>query len=648
MAIDPHCIPCEKNDCWIEIDVRDEHNRSFKGQKATLTDATGTVKKVTLKDGPVLVKGLAVGSVEIKFETKSWLKTAQSREALKEGESTDVPAYTSKLLGHCDVSRTHIRVTSGDLCMTAPEPALPEGHLAGQAQPPRFITKKSYVIEVKGYQLTTLRIGVFFDGTANNTFKHLEGLEAIEAFLSQCDDPKQREKLRRQCISGQLPVSNTSESNDITNIGKAYSLYIRNSKDELSIPVYIDGIGTAKNNDDSMNGQGFDMGETSSLGKVEEACNTQVVLEIKKQLGSALSSIECISRIEFDVFGFSRGASAARQFVNLINQEDNHLLSTAISCEPAIRLSAGFDWTNRDNVRVKFLGIFDTVVTSQLIKRNVTLTQESAERVVHLVANDEWRMNFASTRISDDVVKGTIPDNFTEVILPGSHSDLGGGYYSRWSLRNQNIAEPALIEQKPIKLFQSMEATRTKIENSKAYQLAIEYAKEKCSQGWANGIKILMTPRALPSIGKLNLQVNILNRPEFGLKKPLEISVIVILSRVVEGEYSRIPLHIMVEAARDAGVPFSSWYSDDKDLRLDSLAIPHPDIDLSKLDKAWVDSAKERGAVIDLSKNLSDSYYKCLRFQYLHYSSDASIVNATNYIKGNEERRLISNLAGGK
>ena len=33
MAISPYCIPCEKNNCWIEIDVRDEQNRSFKGQK---------------------------------------------------------------------------------------------------------------------------------------------------------------------------------------------------------------------------------------------------------------------------------------------------------------------------------------------------------------------------------------------------------------------------------------------------------------------------------------------------------------------------------------------------------------------------------------------------------------------------------------
>lgn len=161
MAISPYCIPCEKNNCWIEIDVRDEQNRSFKGQKATLTDASGTSKTVTLKDGPTLVKGFAVGPVTVKLEIQPWLKAAQSREALKEGETSQVPAYTDKLFGHDDVKREHIKVTSGDLCLTDPEQPLPEGHKAGQAQPPRFITKHSYVIEVKGYQINILRIGVF-------------------------------------------------------------------------------------------------------------------------------------------------------------------------------------------------------------------------------------------------------------------------------------------------------------------------------------------------------------------------------------------------------------------------------------------------------------------------------------------------------
>ena len=234
MAISPYCIPCEQHNCWIEIDVRDEQNRSFKGQKATLTDETGKTQTVTLKDGPTLVEGFAVGPVTVKLETQPWLKAAQSREALKEGETSQVPAYTEKFWGHCDVKRKHVKVTTGDLCLTDPEQPLPEGHKAGQAQPsqegqkagqaqpPRFITKHSYVIEVKGYQLTTLRIGVFFDGTSNNTFNHEKGKNALEAALAKCS-PQEQAALLEQCFEGTLPGGlNNSEKNDITNIGKAH------------------------------------------------------------------------------------------------------------------------------------------------------------------------------------------------------------------------------------------------------------------------------------------------------------------------------------------------------------------------------------------------------------------------------------------
>ena len=82
MAADPHCIPCERYDNWIEVDIRDEHNCSFKGLKVTLTDETGKSEMVTLKDGPTLVRGFAVGPVTVKIETPAWLKAAQFREAL--------------------------------------------------------------------------------------------------------------------------------------------------------------------------------------------------------------------------------------------------------------------------------------------------------------------------------------------------------------------------------------------------------------------------------------------------------------------------------------------------------------------------------------------------------------------------------------
>lgn len=647
MAISAHCIPCEKNNCWIEIDVRDEQNRSFKGQKATLTDATGTSKTVTLKDGPTLVEGFAVGPVTVKLETQPWLKAAQSREALKEGETSQVPAYTDKLFGHDDVKREHIKVTSGDLCLTDPEQPLPEGHKAGQAQPPRFITKHSYVIEVKGYQLNILRIGVFFDGTANNTAKHEEGKAALEDFLAQCSDPLEQERMRQQCMAGAVSFSDTSQANDVTNIGKAYELYLRTQQGRISVPVYIEGIGTEAGQGDSMKGQALDYGPTSSYDKVLLACRELVVAEITLQLGRVLPTLGCIHKIEFDVFGFSRGASAARQFVNTIDQQADHPLVEAVAKESSIRLKAGFDWASREDCRIKFVGLFDTVCSSLLEARSVTLASDCAERVVHLMAKDEWRYFFALIRITNDVEGKKIAPNFTELALPGCHSDIGGGYYSRWSLRNPN-SDPALTEQKAIKLFQSMEPAGTRPEQSSAYQQAMDYAQAKLSQGWGNGVSVLPTPASDPIRGKVSLRVRTLNRPEFGWERPLEVSVTVLLNRVVEGEYSRIPLHIMVEAARAAGVPFQEWKADNRDLMLESGAPMRPRVDLSKLDEHWVNAGSEAGVAKDLSKQLPDDVYRYLRFEYLHHSADDGLVNGANRIKGREARRMISNLEGGK
>ncbi|MGL6050362.1 MAG: DUF2235 domain-containing protein, partial [Aeromonas salmonicida] len=231
-------------------------------------------------------QGFAVGPVTVKLETQPWLTAAQSREVLKEGETSQVPAYTEKFWGHCDVKRKHVKVTSGDLCLTDPEQPLPEGHKAGQAQPPRFITKHSYVIEVKGYQLNILRIGVFFDGTGNNTRNAQAGLQKVEQWLLEtCSDPAQREKELRGCQMGQRPVED-SAANDVTNIGKLNDQYLFGAK-TLSARAYISGIGTRDpvegengleyRSDEVILPQGLDLdlpwGEnTSIVGKVKLAC----------------------------------------------------------------------------------------------------------------------------------------------------------------------------------------------------------------------------------------------------------------------------------------------------------------------------------------------------------------------------------------
>lgn len=86
-----------------------------------------------------------------------------------------------------------------------------------------------------------------------------------------------------------------------------------------------------------------------------------------------------------------------------------------------------------------------------------------------------------------------------------------------------------------------MEPAGTRPEQSSAYQQAMDYAQAKLRQGWGNGVTVLPSPASDPMKGKLNLRVRTLNRPEFGWKKPLEVSVTVLINRVVEGEYSRIP-----------------------------------------------------------------------------------------------------------
>jgi len=55
---------------------------------------------------------------------------------------------------------------------------------------------------------------------------------------------------------------------------------------------------------------------------------------------------------------------------------------------------------------------------------HLTLDDEKLEKVVHFVANDEYRVNFSSTTIASARQRGI----GCEFYLPGAHSDIGGGY----------------------------------------------------------------------------------------------------------------------------------------------------------------------------------------------------------------------------
>ena len=99
---------------------------------------------------------------------------------------------------------------------------------------------------------------------------------------------------------------------------------------------------------------------------------------------------------------------------------------------------------------------------------------------MHIIAYDEWRYHFDLTRIKN--MASDLPASFTEVIIPGAHSDIGGGYYSRWSLRDPNYV-PVINETKVIATFKSTESRYSTAKDSHAYSQATAYAKMRAAQG---------------------------------------------------------------------------------------------------------------------------------------------------------------------
>lgn len=266
-----------------------------------------------------------------------------------------------------------------------------------------------------------LTLGVFFDGTNNNK----NNTNAKEYY----DKRARGEKLtKEEEISAEAYRKNgkndesSSYYNAWSNVARLHDAY------PFSLAVYVDGIGTESEKKDSVLGAGlgtgFITGGTGILGKVEEGCKklTETILKVNKKKKE-------IPILNLDVFGFSRGAAAARVFLNEISK-------------PPYPSSINFKnkggylgyYLAKNNikvgiVKVRFLGLFDTVSSySQDISVNPDFDNDTTEielhnlskakTVVHFTAADEHRANFSLTQTR--VGK--------KMEFPGVHSDVGGSY----------------------------------------------------------------------------------------------------------------------------------------------------------------------------------------------------------------------------
>ena len=109
-----------------------------------------------------------------------------------------------------------------------------------------------------------------------------------------------------------------------------------------------------------------------------------------------------------DVIGFSRGAALALDFCNEVNKK------------------------YKGSVKIRFLGIFDTVASFGLPGNNINIgynfkLPHCVENCYHAMSLDERRGMFPLTRVTQDTLTDIPGSNITECWFRGFHSDIGGG-----------------------------------------------------------------------------------------------------------------------------------------------------------------------------------------------------------------------------
>lgn len=313
-----------------------------------------------------------------------------------------------------------------------------------------------------------VNIAVFFDGTGNN-------LEA--------DQDKGK-------------LANPAK---LWRNAQSYSLFeIERTKSpvKLNHPIYVSGVGTpfngelskvdkiiAKVQDHDLSG-GFtgvggrrrlEYGESQISKSLENTLKQKIAQaevtlkpQVEARKNEAIVKMEAkinehrlIKKVNLSIFGFSRGAALARVFSNEMiwkTETEDLSLKYQISgqAEPA-------------PMEIQFLGIFDTVASFGLPATNMPnkfsfkgrdmVIDPRVKNCVHQVAGNELRFAFPVDSICVDG-KLANPRTWKEIVYPGMHSDVGGGYEPSSQTISNNFARIPLKD-----MLESAENSGVKIFN---------------------------------------------------------------------------------------------------------------------------------------------------------------------------------------
>ncbi|WP_060508117.1 DUF2235 domain-containing protein [Pseudomonas sp. NBRC 111124] len=316
-----------------------------------------------------------------------------------------------------------------------------------------------------GKQYSGVRVGIFFDGTGNN-----------------------------QGNATQPP----------SNIALLHGLYPQGQVGaQQFIKLYVEGVGTTTGAPDSLYAQATGRGATGVQARVSQALTG---------VAEQLRLLAVPERVEFDLFGFSRGAAAARHLANQLGTEED--LPAELQRARAINFIGLFDTVAAivDPLR----GHFDPADGHQGDLR-LGLPASIARQVVQLVARDEHRHNFALVRSCNDI------------IVPGVHADIGGGY-------PESMQEQVLLSRP----FSNQVTQATPAERTQAYA--------KASASLAD------FGEPLPRVLTWEVPANGGRAQRDEVQK--HVYAAAYRERQVSGHLSRVYLSIMRELGLRNGVPF--------------------------------------------------------------------------------------------
>lgn len=417
----------------------------------------------------------------------------------------------------------------------------------------------------------TLRLGLFFDGTGNNL---------NNAMVAVRSDEEQQPDTRRAVIA-----PGGSYASAPSNVAHLYRLYPDNTLTALAsearlayLKTYIEGIGTLSARPDSLRGQAMGTGETGVVARVRQTPRL-----IEPQLASFQRTHPAvrIQRIEFDMFGFSRGAAAARHCANEL-LKPGHGLFAELFKSGALK-----DVDPAQDVAINLIGLFDTVAAIGTLSQpsvsdavnpgvNLYLPPDCARQVVQLTARDERRSNFALN---------SVRPGHLEIALPGAHSDVGGGYLPQ---------ARECLSLAPLRWVSVMPSQT--LEDTVEWHSATAQVEALRGSGLADH-------------GSLKLDITELPRGMPGHAPSAERNCLLAirLERPVRGELSLIALQAMLQLAMEHDVPFAS--PDDRP----ELALPE---ELRPIAKRILEQVRARQPVA-----LDPEQERLLHSRYIHRSA---------------------------